>query len=252
MNKDTNISFKTLRYQRLLLFGWCALIAVTIFFLLFPVNNGRIRLYFLIAIPLIFSGATFIIWEQRKIRWIPIVFLLILSLLFILPGRKINRQNLRERYIFNARKYEGVRYIWGGENPFGIDCSGLIRKGIINANLQEGLATANSACMRKAFELWWYDCSARALKDHYRNWTKSLFQADSINKIDHRSLKPGDFAVTMDGVHTLLYLGKNEWIEADPGIGKVILVTVPVKNNVWFDTPVQILRWKELEAQCDN
>ena len=95
-----------------------------------------------------------------------------------------------------------------------------------------------------AVELWWFDCSAKALMNNYRDFTKSRFQAESINKLDHNKLEPGDFAVTVDGVHTLVYLGNKQWIEADPGIGKVITVTVPVENNGWFDLPVQILSWQ--------
>ena len=167
----------------------------------------------------------------------------------ILPGRKVDSNSLVKRYIDSARQYEGVGYVWGGENYLGIDCSGLVRKGLIDANLREGVLSANPACLRKAFELWWYDCSARALKKSYRNWTEPLFKASSINQLDHHLLQPGDFAVTMDGIHTLLYLGNREWIEADPGIGKVILVTVPVEDNVWFNMPIQILRWKQLAAK---
>ena len=201
----------------------------------------------MLSVPAILSGAAFLLWHKRKIRWIPVVLLILLYLPFIMPGREIDRESLSKYYIGSARQYEGVRFLWGGENYFGIDCSGLVRKGLIDANLREGVLSANPACLRRAFELWWYDCSARALKNSYRNWTEPLFQASSINQLDCKLLQPGDFAVTMDGIHTLLYLGDNEWIEADPGVGKVISATVPVEDNVWFNMPVQILRWKQLE-----
>ncbi len=249
MNKNEQNDSKKLKYHKYFILGWYGIIATTVFFFFYPINIGLVRLYFLIAIPTIFCGTTVLLWRKKKIRWIPVILLITLSIVFVLPGRKVDRQRLAKRYIDNVRKYQGVSFIWGGENDCGIDCSGLVRKGIINANLQEGFYNMNPSCFRKAFELWWYDCSARALKENYRDWTNSILQANSINQLNHKKLKDGDFAVTMDGIHALLYLGNNEWIEADPGMGKVVLVTVPAKNNCWFDMPVQILRWKQLERK---
>ena len=100
-------------------------------------------------------------------------------------------------------------------------------------------------------ELWWYDCSARALKGGYRDWTRLLFTADSVNDIDLAQLAPGDLAVTSNGVHVMVYLGMGEWIEADPGLGKVFKGHVPVRN-AWFEMPVSVMRWKSLEGSDDN
>lgn len=55
---------------------------------------------------------------------------------------------------------------------------------------------------------------------------------------------PGDLAVTSNGIHIMAYLGDNRWIEADPGIRRVITVTVPANENNWFRIPVNIVRWK--------
>ena len=51
------------------------------------------------------------------------------------------------------------------------------------------------------------------------------------------------FAVS---VHILAYLGDRQWIEADPGVHRVITVTVPTENG-WFHGPMKILRWQILQ-----
>ncbi|MFN2599036.1 MAG: NlpC/P60 family protein, partial [Pyrinomonadaceae bacterium] len=50
---------------------------------------------------------------------------------------------MRRAYIASLESYEGTRYVWGGENSRGIDCSGLVRRGLINADFHEGVVTAN-------------------------------------------------------------------------------------------------------------
>jgi len=33
----------------------------------------------------------------------------------------------REELVEHARKYLGIPYLWGGRNPFGMDCSGFVQ-----------------------------------------------------------------------------------------------------------------------------
>ncbi len=120
-----------------------------------------------------------------------------------------------------------------------------MRKGLITANFQQGFLTLNPNLLRTGFWLWWYDSSAAALKDEYRNYTKKLFFSNSINAIDYKKIHSGDMAVTEDGVHILAYLGDKVWIEADPIYKKVIKVSIPETDNPWFNTPVYILRWQQ-------
>jgi hypothetical protein len=53
--------------------------------------------------------------------------------------------------------------------------------------------------------------------------------------------------LTADGIHVLGYIGENTWIEADPGIHKVIKVKTPADDNIWFTVPVSVMRWRQLE-----
>jgi cell wall-associated NlpC family hydrolase len=142
------------------------------------------------------------------------------------------------------RGYEGTRYVWGGENRLGIDCSGLVRKALVNANVSEGVRSLNPSALRTAISLWWNDCSARALGEGHRELTQHLFDASSINQLDFAKLQSGDLAVTDDGVHVLAYLGEGNWIEADPDMRRVLVLSVP-STNTWFDTPVRLMRWRQ-------
>ena len=156
---------------------------------------------------------------------------------------------LRDKYIKSLLNYEGTKYIWGGESKYGIDCSGLIRCGMINTNMKEGIKELNSRLIREALFLWWNDCSAKELGNGYRNKTIQIATAKSINEIDYRLLLPGDFVVTESGVHTLAYIGNQTWIEANPDKMKVIVETNPNYDNNWFNIPVKVMRWKQFDKR---
>lgn len=231
--------------------GWFAVFGATLLVCCFPIKNGLLRLYFIVAVPALFIAAVILLWHRKYLRLVPLVILGIILIALVIPGRGHNPERLRMFYVASLRSYEGTRYIWGGENGFGIDCSGLVRNGLINAHIHDAFLGANPRGFRHALELWWYDCSARALKSGYREWARPLFTADSVNEIDLTLLAPGDLAVTSDGIHVMAYLGMGEWIEADPGLGKVFKGCVPVRNK-WFERPVSVIRWKILEGSDNN
>ena len=68
-----------------------------------------------------------------------------------------------------------------------------------------------------------------------------------LSRQDHAGILPGDLAVTAGGGHIMAYLGSNVWIEADPGVGRVITVSVPCETNAWFCEPMRIMRWSLLQ-----
>jgi len=169
--------------------------------------------------------------------------------ILVSPGRNADTQQLCNVYLRSLQTYEGTRYIWGGENTLGIDCSGLVRAGLIKANVEQGLLTLNPELVRFGLSLWWHDCSAKALGEEYRGLTRRITSSPSINLLGNSKTQPGDIAVTTSGVHVLAFLGNDEWIEADPDLKKVVVVKAPSKENPWFDEPVQIMRWTELETK---
>ncbi len=162
------------------------------------------------------------------------------------PGRLAPPSRLQAVYVERLRAYTGTRYLWGGENWLGIDCSGLVRRGLIDAYARMALAGPSPSAWRRAVWLWCHDCSAKALGDGHGGLTVPICQAPSLNALagDLR-LAPGDLAVTGGGVHVLAYLGEGRWIQAEPGVGRVVSDTVP-SADPWYRMPVRVVRWREL------
>lgn len=222
----------------LALFGWGM-------FFFFPIRSGFIKAGMLLTVLAAWICVLILLWPKRKRRY---VFLGLTAGAFFccMPPRQINTAKLRAEYVRSLSRYEGRPYVWGAENYFAVDCSGLIRQGFIDADVLYGLKTCNGALLRQAILLWWFDASARAIRDEYRGLTKRVLAVPSINELDHNLILPGDFAVTQNGVHCLAYLGEGKWIQADPDPGRVIVGRTP-EENAWYQTPVYIMRWSDFE-----
>jgi len=232
--------------QRRIITIWVVLWSLWLVLLIQPENRGILRLGVLaLFFGQLLSGAV-LFWKQKAIRYGLAALLIITLLPLALPSRAVNQEKLREAYINSLKPYDGTTYIWGGENRVGIDCSGLVRRGFIAAALKQGLAEFNGNLVRKACSLWWYDASAEAMRDEYRGESVVLLEAPDLNSLDHSRLLPGDFAVTRNGVHTLVYIGDNTWMQADPGRGRAQYEKIPVHDSGWFTTPVVLLRWRVL------
>lgn len=226
---------------------WVWNVILTVIICLWPVEYQIRRFLLAIGIAATWSGALVLWWQRKVIRSVLLLAGMLPALVMSMPGRAIDPDLLAADYSKGLRLFRGVRYVWGGEGWLGIDCSGLVRKGLMWGQLYHGLRTVNGRPVRAAIALWWHDSSAEALRDGYRGWTFELFRQDGIDGADLSRLRPGDLAVTADGVHVMAYLGKNAWIQADPDALKVIEV-VPPTNNRWFHVPVVFLRWKWLDA----
>jgi hypothetical protein len=222
---------------------WAALFTALVLALCYPVLGLALRSFIVGDAVLLWAGAVGLLWIRKWLA-LPILAIGILSAGFLaLPGNEPAPEALRKEYVASLEKYLATRYIWGGENRFGIDCSGLVREGMIDALARLGFRSLDPQPLRTAFEIWWYDCTARELRDGFRDFTKCHVAAKNINAVDGSMLAPGDLAVTENGVHVLAFLGGNRWIEADPDKHQVIIVEVPARNH-WFEVPVRLLRWK--------
>ena len=142
---------------------WVVLWPIAIVLFLYPINIALLRIGLIIALLGLWSGCLFFGWRKHVVR---IVFLLpafIIIGFLICPGRSFDQEKLRQKYVASLRSYGGTRYIWGGENTFGIDCSGLVRAGLIKATFQQEFLTLNPGLVRYSLSLWWHDSSAEAL-----------------------------------------------------------------------------------------
>jgi hypothetical protein len=235
--------------QRIWFRFWIVLWPLSVCLFFYPINSLLIRVGLLASLLGVWAGC-FLFGRRNKIFCAALLLLTFLIVGFLIcPGKDYDRKQLRDAYVRALRSYEGTRYIWGGEDMLGIDCSGLVRAGLIKATFKEGLLTFNPRLTRFALSLWWHDASAEALGQEYRQQTRRLFATSSINELDQNKAVPGDIAVTTSGIHVLAYLGDSKWIEADPNLGKVVIVQVPARTNLWFQEHVNVLRWSELNVQ---
>lgn len=235
------------RRQALIL--WIVLWLMLAAMILFPVRFGLLRLAMVGTAAGIGIGMILLFGHRRGVKGVSFMVMGGLAVLLLAPASEGDPVRLRKAYVEALSRYEGVRYVWGGETRRGIDCSGLIRSGLIDAQIRVGVRTANPRLLREAATLWWHDSSARALKDGHRRMTRPVLAAPSLNVLDHSKLLPGDFAITEDGIHALAYLGNRVWIEADPAEMRVIRVSAPSPDNSWFDRPVRIMRWSGLHKR---
>ena len=225
---------------------------VLIFAWLWPVNNGVTRRLIVLGAWGVFieilSGAYWL-W-QKKSKWCFVLIPVLIGLLtwVFVPALHYTPlfDKLQDSYVAELRSYDGTRYLWGGESRFGIDCSGLPRKAIRNALLKTGLKEMNRDFLFLALKNWWFDTSAKALAQGYRDYCFPLNLAGTVASAPEKALKPGDLAITDDGVHVMVYLAPDEWISADPGQGKVVIEHPSESKNPWFVRPVHFYRFSLL------
>ena len=238
-----------MRLRRLLLALWLLLWPLLFASLLCPLRLGMLRLTIALCLPLLWAGALWLGYAIKPVR--ALCFALpLLVLCLLLPGRPADPTSLRRAYADSLRHYQGTPYVWGGGNGRGIDCSGLVTRGLMDADLSVGLRTANPRLLRNALALWWHPCTAHELGDGYGGRTRFLLATPRLNTLDDAQLQSGDLAVTSGGGHVLAYLGDRTWIEADPNLlrgDKVITAQTP-SRIAWFGEPMRVVRWRDLEG----
>ncbi|HEU5125934.1 MAG TPA: NlpC/P60 family protein [Verrucomicrobiae bacterium] len=234
-------------FWRLALCLWLVLLA-------WPVKFRATRGAEFLLVLILWCGGLCILGSWRALRLALLSAGVFAVMMLSLPGRDTSPSELRVRYLRELRRFEGTRYVWGGENSLGIDCSGLVRRAFINALWKEGFQSLNPRLLRSALTLWWHDNSARALAAEFRGLTVRIGSVDSLLPETPPWLAPGDLAVTDDGIHVLAYLGNGLWIEADPDIGRVTFLPVASRtneSNIWLSVPVTIVRWRMLQDAGD-
>jgi hypothetical protein len=221
-------------------------VALLLALLIFPIRSGLVRLLIVSSAAAVLIGP--VIWiRNARLRFaLPGVLLLTILAIALLPGKQGNPAELRTQFVKALRRYEGNRYVWGGENGRGVDCSGIVRAAWIDAQFRLGIKTTNPRFLRNALSVWWHDASAKELSLGFSGRTRELHSANSIRANGDAQLLPGDFAIVARGVHALAYLGEHTWIEADPGLRKVIVIPTS-GSNPWLDSTAVFVRWRELD-----
>jgi hypothetical protein len=216
---------------------------------LYPVSDRLTRLGGAGLLVFVWVGLISLMWRYRAARIGLLITTALAAGFLAWPGRVPNQpEALRGAYLQGLVRYAGTNYYWGGESPKGIDCSGLVRRGMIDGLWCEGCRQGSPALLRQAIDLWWHDGTANDMLHGYHDRTVPVLATPSLNALDRSRILPGDIAVTDTGVHVMVYLGEKRWIEADPGIGRVIAAQTPVADNIWFAGPMRIMRWRILQT----
>lgn len=215
--------------------------------LCWPFHDGVFRYGLPLSLVACWVVTLFWAWPRKTARVLLMTLPVLVVLPFCLPDKPMDPEKLHARYVMALRRLEGVRYLWGGESRWGIDCSGLPRRALRDALWETGWETGNGAAFRDWAEQWWFDTSAMALGENYRGFTRPLGIAGKLEDLDTAFLSPGDLAVTDDGKHVMVFLEGDRWIQANPVVWKVAIGRAVPDENVWFNAGVAVHRWMVLE-----
>lgn len=239
-----------------LLFLSTVLLGIPFAFLLcwyWPVTNVAVRCATILFGLLTIGCVLFATRHHRKLRIVIAAVFTVAFIFLALPARSPQDCTaLRDAYVNALQSYLGCPYVWGGEGRFGIDCSGLIRRSMEDALVQQGILHANPFLVRTGILLWWNDTTAREMGRGYGGRMRVVTTCRKLNELDHSLLQPGDLAVTTSGVHVMAYLRNKQWIAADPAYDKVVTFTVPENGNSYFQVPMTIVRWRLLEGASSS
>ena len=213
--------------------------------IIIPYRTSLIRAGMLALCCLAWAGSMALAFRHKLARLVLIIVPMLCALFLVTGGSGIaDSDALRRRFVERLRDYDGVRYVYGGENHRGVDCSGLVRAAMVRALVDRGFASLDSATMRSAFTLWWRDTNAIQLGKGAHGLTLPIGDGSPLPMRAAQNVRPGDLAVTTSGSHVLAYLGDHRWIEADPDVARVQIVDL--NTSPIADQEVLLVTWRWL------
>jgi cell wall-associated NlpC family hydrolase len=197
-------------------------------------------------IAVVWIGLLYLTRQRRILRYVLLLLSLIAVAAMIFPGAKINREELRTIYVDRLKTYNNTRYVYGGENHLGIDCSGLVRAAMFRALQIYGTKEHDSNALRSSLRLWWADSNAIDLGKGKTGDTIAIGSGEYSKLSEHDQILPGDLAVTESGSHVLAYLGDETWIEAEPNVGGTHIFKLSGQFASLAQEQVKFVRWRWL------
>ena len=211
--------------------------------ILVPYRNSAVRLGLLGLWGLTGLFLLVLVWRQKLWRIVALLVMVLFAVFLLLPAKATDIEPLRQRFVGQLKSYDGVWYVYGGENHRGIDCSGLVRAAMFRSLVDESISSANPSLLRAALNLWWRDTNAIQLGKGANGLTSAKGDGAPIPMRAAQNLRPGDLAVTTSGSHVLAYLGDNRWIEADPDIMRVHIVDLSTSQIAGQEVLLVAWRW---------
>jgi NlpC/P60 family len=228
--------------RRLIFFLTClGLLALVI---IIPYRTSLIRAGMLTLWCLVWAGLAAMAFRHRVLLIVLIVATMLSAVLLVTPNaRTPDSDALRRKFVERLMDYDGVRYIYGGENHRGVDCSGLVRAAMVRALIDRGFASLDAGMLRSAFTLWWRDTNAIQLGKGANGLTLPIGDGSPMPMRAAQNVRPGDLAVTTSGSHVLAYLGDQRWIEADPDVARVQIVDLNTSHIAGQEVLLVTWRW---------
>jgi hypothetical protein len=119
---------------------WLLAVAAFAGVALFPLSNGVTRAAGAILLLIIWLSLVSLLWRHRSLRFALIGISILGGVFVMLPfGNRVDAATRRQDATAALRRYEGVTYNWGGESFKGIDCSGLVRRGLVDSLFCRGV-----------------------------------------------------------------------------------------------------------------
>jgi len=205
------------------------------------VPTNLIRLLVLVGGGLVAVGAGMMV-QRRPGQRFAVAVVAVAGVAVLLSPIRTNADTLDAAMVKELGDFVNTPYVWGGESVDGIDCSGLPRAARRRAALSLALRNADPGLLRVAASSWLFDRSAAAMLDG--NGTTLLARGSNIAALPPAARQPGTLIATADGTHMMVMGDDRHVVEADPAMGRVVVLDIEDRASPWTSRAVVALRFE--------